>query len=180
MAKKLNRQINSLLIASSLFITLSCKNPKSELKHTNQIELNKDGIINVIETEHEILLDTVTEISTPMHYEIKRTNYLRDSIITKTSVNMKDFLHIEFKLDSLIPVILTKNKNAINIGFNNITKKKIYVVKNDYSFIRANNIYFDVSFIFNERKHKIKYAITYSGKQKGKFWHFAGLMKSQR
>lgn len=123
------------------------------------------------------MLDTITDISRPMHYEIIRTNYLRDSIITKTTIAMKDFLYVEYKLDSLIPIILANNKYAIDIGFNNTPKKKIHVVKNDYSFIRAHNIYFDVSFFFNENRHKITYAITYSGKQKGKFKHFSGLMK---
>lgn len=68
---------------------------------------------------------------------------------------MRDFLHMEYKLDSLIPVILAKNNHVINIGFNNdtILEKKIHVVKNEYSFIRENNIYFDAASIFNKRNN---------------------------
>ena len=176
MAKKLNSQINSLLIISSLLIILGCKKPISKTIEINQIESSKDSVLSTNKTHYNVLLDTVTDISTPMHYEITRTNYLRDSTITKTSVTMKDFLHIEYKLDSLIPIMMLKNKNAVNIGLNN-PENKIDIVKNDYSFIRANHIYFDAAFIFNKNKHKITYAIGYSGKQKGEFWHFAGLMK---
>jgi hypothetical protein len=174
--KQSNILISILLITLSLFVISSCKGPTSKTKKTIQIESFKDSISLVVEPDREILLDTVTDISTPMHYEIIRTNYLRDSIITKTTIAMKDFLYIEYKLDSLIPIIFANNMHAIDIGFNN-PEKKIDIVKNDYSTIRANNIYFDALFIFNEKKHKIKYSITYSGKRKGKFRHVSGLMK---
>lgn len=169
------------MITLSFLIISSCKDSSSKPNKTNQIESYEDSILEVVETDREVFLDTITDISKPMHYEIIRTNYLRDSTITKTTITMKDFIYVEYKLDSLIPVILAKNKHAIDIGFNDNStpEKKIHVVKNDFSFIRAHNIYFDASFLFNDNKHKITYAITYSGKQKGKFRHFSGLMKKK-
>ncbi|WP_147376109.1 hypothetical protein [Ichthyenterobacterium magnum] len=174
----MNTQINCLVLASFFLIVVSCKKTTSETKKDNQIKSLKDSISSTIKSDYFALLDTITDVSTPMHYEIARTNYVRESIITKTVINMKGFLHIQYKLDSIIPIILTKNNHAINLGFTNSSENKINVLKNDYSFIRANNIYFNAAFIFNQNKHKITYAISYSGKQKGKFWHHAGLMKN--
>ncbi len=126
-------------------------------------------------TEKQLHYDTISSIHSPFGYEIKLSNYVLNNAIHSSLIDMKNHICLEYNLDTIIRQILI-NEQSTAIGLEDF-EEDLKIVKNEFSLIRAHNLYFDVQFTFKDKMHRITYGLTYSGRKKGRFWRHKGLIR---
>lgn len=164
-------KINLTFLIILSFFLFSC-----DQKTQNQSELKQIRVFTKDSPLTEAMplrCDTIRTVYTPMHYTIHLSNRFTDSLITSSLLDMKEYMTIEYSLDTILPKILD-HKHIYGIDLNNIDKAQF--IRNEFEFIRTPSLYFNLDFTIDDDTFNIVYAVRYAQNKKYSFWHHRGLL----
>ncbi|MBO6515650.1 MAG: hypothetical protein JJ975_03775 [Bacteroidia bacterium] len=165
------RQFLGLIPVAGLLVYVLL--PKAETPVEHQSESLNDTDTTAVASV-EIKLDTsVFEHTAFDVYHIKLVNYFENDTITGSRIEMKDYVAVDYQLDTLLHRLFDHPRFE---GLSPDQISRIKIISNTYGFIRGNNIYWEAVLYVDGQTHKIRYALTYRGQRKGRFWHNAGLL----